>query len=152
MMCGLPGSGKTRRALELERELNAVRFDVDKWMIDLYGHQMPRDLLHGRLGVLKNLLWGVGRRIVQQGNTLVLDFGFWKSVERLDFARRIREAGGEPVLYFLDTPTEQLLERLERRNADLPPGTYEVTPDMLRMFADWFEAPTEAEGIRLVRS
>jgi predicted kinase len=152
LMCGLPGSGKTRLARELETELAAVRFDVDEWMIAIYGHHMPREQLHARLGVLKDLLWGVGRRVVELGGNVVLDFGFWKRSDRLDFAQRIREAGGEPVLYFLDTPMEVLLERLERRNADLPQGTYEVTPEMLRMFAGWFEVPTEEEGIVVITS
>jgi predicted kinase len=151
MMCGLPASGKTRLARSLEVELNAVRFDVDEWMIALYGHHMPREQLHARLGLLKDLLWGVGRRVVELGGNLVLDFGFWKRSDRLDFAQRIHEAGGEPVLYFLDPPMKELLERLERRNADLPQGTYEVTPEMLRMFAGWFQAPTDKEGLRIVR-
>jgi predicted kinase len=152
LMCGLPGSGKTRLARELETELAAVRFDVDEWMIALYGQHMPREQLHVRLGQLKDLLWGVGRRIVQLGGNLVLDFGFWKRSDRLDFAQRTREAGGEPVLYFLDTPMEALLERLERRNADLPPGTYQVTPEMLRMFAGWFEPPSYEEGMTIIAS
>jgi predicted kinase len=151
LICGLPGSGKTRLARELESELAAVRFDVDEWMIALYGHHMPREELHARLGQLKDLLWKVGSRVVVLGGSVVLDFGFWKRSERLEFADRVRHAGGEPVTYFLDVPTDLLLERLERRNAELPPNTYEVTPEMLRMFAGWFEVPTEEEGIRIVR-
>jgi predicted kinase len=151
LMCGLPGSGKTRLARELESELAAVRFDVDEWMISLHGRDIPREELHARLGPLKDLMWKVGRRIVVLGGNVVLDFGFWKRSERLEFGERVRQAGGEPVIYLLDVPTELLLERLERRNAELPPGTYEVTPEMLRMFAGWFEAPTKEEGLRIVR-
>lgn len=151
MTCGLPGSGKTRLARELEVELSAVRFDVDEWMISLYGHHMPREQLHERLGTLKDLLWESGRRVVELGGNLVLDFGFWKRAERGEFAMRIAEAGGEPVLYYLDTPLELLRERLAERNRNLPAGTYEVTPEMLAMFAGWFETPTSDEGLRIMR-
>ena len=33
--CGLPGSGKTTVARELERETGAIRFSTDEWMAEL---------------------------------------------------------------------------------------------------------------------
>ena len=37
LMVGLPGSGKTTRAKELEQEARAVRFTPDEWHIFLFG-------------------------------------------------------------------------------------------------------------------
>jgi predicted kinase len=151
MLCGLPGAGKTVLAKRLENDMAAIRFSVDEWMIRLYGHHMPRELLHERLGVIKELLWTVAERAVELERKVILDFGFWKRDERLLFAQRALEVGGEPVLYYLEEPLPVLHERLAVRNRDLPPNTYAVTSEMLEMFAGWFEPPGDDEGFRVVR-
>lgn len=151
MLCGLPGAGKTVLARRLENEMAAIRLSVDEWMIRLYGHHMPRELLHERLRLLKDLLCTVGERAVELDRSVILDFGFWKRDERLLIAQRVREAGGEPVLYYLEEPLPVLQERVELRNQDLPANTYEITPEMLEMFASWFEPPGIDEGFRVVR-
>ncbi len=151
MMCGLTGSGKTTYAKRLEREHSAVRFSVDEWMIELYGHHMPREVFDERLETLKNLLWSTARRLLALDINVVLDFGFWKRRERLDFKNRAREIGATPLFYFFDVPLPTLQERLTLRNSSLSKGTYEITPEMLAMFSDWFEPPARAEGLNLVR-
>ena len=151
MMCGLTGSGKTTWAKRLEREHNAVRFSVDEWMIDLYGHHMPREVFDERLAAIKDLLWSVAQRLLALEVNVVLDFGFWKRAERLEFQSRVRTVNAVPILYFFDLPLAELRRRLAARNEALDEGTFEVTPEMLEMFASWFEPPTEAEGFDLVR-
>ena len=151
MMCGLTGSGKTTYAKRLEREHSAVRFSVDEWMIDLYGHHMPRAVFGERLRVIKDLLWNVARRLLELEVNVVLDFGFWKRKERLDFQARTEKVGATPLLYFFDSPLPELERRLAARNAVLDAGTYEITQEMLEMFAGWFELPTEAEGLSIIR-
>jgi predicted kinase len=73
LLVGLPASGKTTRAREIEQTRNALRFTPDEWMIPLYGESDPggrRDVLEGRL------IW-VALRALQAGISAVLDFGFW---------------------------------------------------------------------------
>ena len=94
MLCGLTGSGKTTYAERLEREHSAVRFSVDEWMIALHGHHMPREVFDERLAAIKDLLWDVARRLLALGINVVLDFGFWKRAERLDFKVRAEEEIG----------------------------------------------------------
>ena len=151
MMCGLPGSGKTTCAKRLEGEHSAVRFSVDEWMIELYGHHMPREVFDKRLEAVKNLSWRTARRLLELDVNVVLDFSFWKREERLDYKNRAREVNATPLCYFFDVPLPTLQKRLTLRNSSLSEGTYEITPEMLTLFADWFEPPTELEGLELVR-
>jgi predicted kinase len=37
LLCGLPGSGKTTLAQNLERERPALRLSEDDWMVQLFG-------------------------------------------------------------------------------------------------------------------
>lgn len=150
LLCGLTGSGKTTLAAELERDLPAIRFSVDDWMLRLFGPHMPRALFDERNDAIKELLWGKVERLVALGVHVVLDYGFWRADERAAAAQRVAAAGGEPVLVFLDVPVEALARRLERRNASLPPGTFEVTREMLDLFRSRFEAPTRDEPLPIV--
>lgn len=151
MLCGLTGSGKTTLAKRLEREENAVRFSVDEWMIDLFGHHMPREVFDERLATLEDLMWSAARRLLELDINIVLDFGFWKRAERLDFQARAQAAGATPLLYFFDIPLSELRRRLAARNEALEKGTFEVTPEMLDVFSSRFEPPTETEGLNLIR-
>jgi predicted kinase len=55
-----------------------------------------------------------------------------------------------PLFVVLDAPRHVLEERLARRNAALPAGTFEITPEMLDVFEGMFEPPSPAEGLRVV--
>jgi len=48
-------------------------------------------------------------------------------------------------LRYLDVPRDELWERLSRRNANLPPGTFAVREDQLDLWWSWFEPPTADE-------
>lgn len=78
MICGLPGSGKTTRAKELESKLGAIRFCPDQWMDEIIGTHNDnafREKLEARMIDL-------GIQIASSGNNVVLEFGFWSRVER----------------------------------------------------------------------
>jgi len=146
----MTGSGKTTLAAELERVLPGIRFSIDDWMIELFGHQMTRGQFDERHDAIKELMWGTVERLVALRVHVVLDFGLWRAEDRAEAARRAVTAGGEPVVIFLNLPVRALEQRLKRRNANLPPGTFEVTSEMLRMFVSKFEAPSEDEGLKII--
>ncbi len=151
LLCGLTGSGKTRLAHALERDLPALRFTVDEWMIALFGEHMPREVHDRRLAQLVAIAWDTAERAATLGVHVVLDYGFWRRTERLEAAKRARDAGATPLLVYLDVPQHELERRLAARNAAHPEGSYVITPDMLELFAGWFEPPSEDEGIPLTR-
>jgi len=150
LLCGMTGSGKTTLALELERVLPGMRFSIDDLMIELFGHHMTRGQFDERHDAIKELMWGTVDRLVALGVNVVLDFGFWRAADRAEAVRRAVAVGGEPVVIFLDVPVSILERRLERRNANLPPGTFEVTREMLDVFVAKFEAPSVGEGLKIV--
>lgn len=150
-MCGLTGSGKTTFAKGLEREHNAVRFSIDEWMIELYGHHMPREVFDARFDICKTLIFATAEKLLALGINVVLDFGFWKRDERAEVKAWLKTRELSYTLYYFDIPLETLWERLQKRNQMLAEGTFEITREMLETFASRFEAPTKAEGLTLKR-
>lgn len=149
-LCGLPGSGKTTFAKELERS-SSIRFSADDWMIKLYGHHMPRELFDERLQLCTDLILSITKDLFERDVSVVLDFGLWKRADRAYLGAFMQEHSIPFKLYFFDVPQEELWTRLEKRNQNLSEGTFEITKEMLTMFTSWFEPPNETEGFELIR-
>ena len=150
-MCGLPGSGKTRLALRLEKTLPAVRFNADEWIIPLFGEHMPRAVFDRRFAAVEALAWRTAERLLELGIHVVLDYGCWTRASRAAAVRQAVTVGAVPLLVFLDIPRVELERRLARRNEAGGVGSFEITPEMLDLFAARFEPPSADERLSLVR-
>jgi hypothetical protein len=90
LLVGLPGSGKTTKAKQLEVEASALRLTLDEWMIPLFGRnvQAERDALEGRL------IW-IALRALELHTNVILDFGFWTKDERSSLRWFARQRGAK---------------------------------------------------------
>ncbi len=137
IVCGLPGSGKTTLAKELEQKLRAVRFSADEWMtalsLDLYDE--------GARGRIEALQWRFGQELLAQGLTVIVEWGTWGRSERDALRLRARALGAAVELHYLAAPADVLFERIQRRGMENPPIEREA---LLRWF-EIFQAPTPEE-------
>jgi hypothetical protein len=150
MICGLPCSGKTTLARELERDLNAVRLTPDEWAMRMMGERLPAkglplSELQKIRDPIESLLWDLAVRLLGLGVDVIIDFGFWTREDRERFRVGAAAIGARSELHYLDVPEEELLRRLEARNADLPAGTFWIDPAWMREWFGWFEAPVAEE-------
>lgn len=139
MMMGLPGSGKTTLARRLERERPALVLSPDVWMSRIVGDGYDfkrREAVH-------EVQLEVAERVLRLGSDVVLDFGFFHRSDR--DAARARAAGAQAQLVFLDPPIQDLLRRVEARNAALPPDTFRVSREHVELCATWLERPQADE-------
>lgn len=97
LMVGLPGSGKTTLAKRLEAETGAVRFTPDEWHLFLFGddfHHPEEHALHdARHDRVEQLMWSLGKGLLQKGVSVILDFGFWAREEREEKYREAMALG-----------------------------------------------------------
>lgn len=138
---GLPGAGKTTRAVQLAEAQGILRLTPDEWMAPLFGHSDAdgrRDILEGRM------IW-VAHQVLRSGSSVVLDFGCWSPEERWAIRVIAASAGAVFALEYLsvDEPTRRA--RAARRWAEAPETTFEMTEaDHDRFLAECIP-PSEAE-------
>lgn len=148
LMIGLPCSGKTTLAKELEVELGALRLTPDEWQRFLYGQDTTDPVHNERHGKIEALQWKVAAAALERGVDVILDFGMWAKVERQDFRQRAASLGAETKVHFLDVPFVELLERLEVRNKQASDDVTFIPLSMMRDFLPHFQAP-DAEELAL---
>ncbi|QIG40980.1 ATP-binding protein [Microbacterium sp. 4R-513] len=138
---GLPGTGKTTEARRIEIENRALRLTKDEWMKALYGLANPpaaSDVIEGRL-------IEIGLRVLELGVDVVIDFGLWGRDERSALRAAAADIGASVEMrYFELSPSEQR-HRLQRRQAEEPHTTWEMSDAELAEWAAIISVPTPGE-------
>ena len=145
LMVGLPCSGKTTLARQLQAERQALHLTPDEWQIALFGQDAEDPDHDRRHSIIEGLMWGVAERALQLGTNVILDFGFWARRERDDFRARAARMGVDFAIHHTPCPPEELLRRLAERNASLPPGAFTISDEALRGWIKQFEPPDAEE-------
>lgn len=137
IICGLPGSGKSTHARSLERSQNAIRLCPDEWMdsldLDLWDTS-ARDKV-------EKLQWSLAERLLELGQTVLIEWGTWGRDERDALRLRAKELGAAVELHYLNASLDVLEKRIKERGEGA-----EITREMLNEWADTFQRPSEQEG------
>jgi predicted kinase len=141
VMVGLPASGKTTLAKELELQHNALRLTKDDWMMPLFGWGEFED----KREIVEALLWNLGARALQLGMNVVLDYGLWARVERDEYRAKAEALGARVDFRFLDVPEDELLRRIESRNRQPGATDVPITVEQLKEYLPKFQRPTTEE-------
>lgn len=89
LICGLPGSGKSKLAKELEKEHPALRLTPDEWMARIVGDGYNEE----KRAVIEAVQWEIAQRALRLGIDVILESGFWSRKEREEFRAKAKELG-----------------------------------------------------------
>lgn len=144
IVCGLPGSGKTTVARQLEVEYRAVRFSPDEWMQAL-GIDLFDDRVRHRI---EQLQWRLAQRLLALGHVVVIEWGTWGRDERDALREGARALGAAVELRFLDQPVDLLWSRVRARDMERHFGRRPLARADLESYAARFQRP-DAEELSL---
>ena len=83
--------------------------------------------------------------LLQLGQSVILENGFWSRVERDALRLRGRALGARVELHTLNPPLDELWRRVALRNTQPDWPTAQITRAELESWAAQFESPTDAE-------
>lgn len=139
--CGLPGSGKTTIAKQLERKTGAVRLNTDEWMAALgvdFFDETFREKLQTRL-------YKHGLKLLESGQSIIVEDGHWSREERDKHRKDAQRLGATVILHYFDLSFDELWRRLEGRNDIGEYGTVPITKEQLQEYWPKFQRPEPAE-------
>ena len=145
LMVGLPCSGKTTLARQLEHKYSALRLTTDEWHTRLFGQDATDEEHDARHEIIESLCWDIASRVLLLGVDVILDFGCWARSQREDFRSRAKRLGVDFKIHFTPASEEVLLKRLAERNAQLPGGAFQIPENSLREWFLTFEPPSKEE-------
>lgn len=113
----------------------------DEWIARLYGADLAGEALDAARDPVEQVLWDLAARALVLGVDVILEYGFWTRGERESFRQRAAQLGASSEVHYTEVSKAELLDRLARRNADLPEGTFRIEEERLREWVGLFEAP-----------
>ena len=141
LICGLPASGKTTLARQLASEIPAIRLNKDDWVAHL-GQNVWDESFRSRI---EAELWALTRELLSLGQSVILEWGHWARAERDEKRTGARALGVGVELHYLDVPLEELIARVERRQARGEWTASPITRPHMERWAASFEAPGQDE-------
>jgi predicted kinase len=154
LISGLPASGKTTYANELQKRVNGVLFNLDRWLITAFGrYSLPdvgQDEHTRRVLACRDLMWESASELLRRNVDVILDDGFFYREHRMRHVTLAAEAGADTVIHFVSIPLDLVRQRLERRNANLPRFNFYIDPSTLEGFLDMIQRPSPDEGATVV--
>ncbi|HEX8731453.1 MAG TPA: ATP-binding protein [Ktedonobacterales bacterium] len=141
LMCGLPGAGKTTLARRLAEALPAIRLCPDEWLAAL-GVDLRDEETRDRL---EQQFWLLAQALLAQGQSVILESGFWLRSDRDEKRAGARALGVAVELRYLSAPLDELHRRLRAREATGAWQAAPITRAELETWATFFQPPDAAE-------
>ncbi|MEH6402597.1 MAG: ATP-binding protein [Sneathiella sp.] len=145
--CGKVAAGKSTLANKFCSETGAVLISEDIWLSRLYPNEIStfEDYLTCSTR-LKRVLTDHVKGLLEEGNTVVLDFPGNTRSQRAWFKNLFRDTEADHCLHYLERSNAECLVQLKKRNKDRPLGSKNTSPEEFMMVTGYFEAPNIDEG------
>lgn len=145
LLCGLPGTGKTTYAKNLQKETHFLRISFDEEFFTTFTHDVPQNRFAEYEAIVEDRLVEVIKNHLKNNVSLILDFGLWKR-ERRDFYKKlVEDAGGTWKLLYLTCSRNTMWDRVNKRNALHLPYEHTISKKLLETFVRDFEEPRDED-------
>jgi predicted kinase len=139
LLCGLPGSGKTTYARQLEKN-GAVRLSLDEELFTLFGRTFHPERYPEFEKQTKEKLLERAALLIEDKKSTILDWGFWKKKDREEVKMIMQGHGAEVKLLYFKKNTHNLIQGVQNRDFS---KNHEISKKMLMNFLTQFEEPND---------
>ncbi|GAA1178469.1 hypothetical protein GCM10009584_20120 [Ornithinimicrobium humiphilum] len=138
---GLPGTGRTTAARELEQEHRALRLTKDEWVKALYGDENLREAGE----VIEGRLIEIALRGLELGVDVIIDFGLGSRHERSALRQAAADRGAAVEMHYFELEPAEQRRRLDQRQDEAPRMSWMMSNGDLASWAAMMQVPTAAE-------
>lgn len=149
---GFVSAGKTTFSRTLEVKTSAIRFTLDEWIVKLYGHNPPADKFAEYSDRVCNLIWQLTEQLLDLGQDVILDFGFWSRADRDEARKFAQSVNAEVKLYSIYCSDEVMKQRTKLRNKNLPNDSLWIDDRAFELFKQGYEVLAEDEPHILIQT
>lgn len=142
MMCGPAGSGKSTLAKKFERNgMVSLSYDAESFKRGLTVHPLPKEIEQEIKVILDNQLIS----LIELNMDVVLDYSFWSLENRREYINLLNQFGIEPLIFYIETPKEIVMERLRQR-AGMQPNDIILSVETASQYYNQFQKPSREEA------
>ena len=146
LLCGKLCCGKSTYTKVLLEHRRAMLLSCDELMLSLLPEQLGE--LHDEVArKAQAYLFARAAELLALGIDVILDWGFWQKESRRTAEDFFRSRGFTSEWIYLNVTDEEWRRRIEKRNAEAPPGAYRVDEGLMQKCVSLFEEPGPQEGI-----
>ncbi len=148
--CGKAGAGKSTKAKAIAEANGAILLSEDVWLARLYGDQIKVFDDYIRFSQkLNTVVTPLVIDLLALGQSVVMDFQANTKCRRSWFRSMFEEARADHVMHYLQAPDALCLERIQKRNTEMPEGASQLTEADYWHVTSYFQPPEEIEGFHV---
>lgn len=147
LICGKICSGKSYYSKKIIKNNNAVILSCDELMSDLF-HPNENEYHDTYIDKIKKYLIKKSIEIINKGNSVVLDWGFWTKEERQSITQRYKDNNINVEWHYIDVSKEQWDKNIEKRNSDVinnKTTDFYIDEGLITKLNNLFEIPDKSE-------
>lgn len=125
--------------------MTILSFDKESFRRGLNVHPLPEETAKEVRIFLDDQL----NRLIEQNVDVVLDYSFWSKEIRAEYIALLKKHGITPVIYYIKTPKEIILDRIRNRKGSRPDDIM-LPEQVASYYYDHFQPPTADEGTIII--
>lgn len=120
-----------------------TRLSLDEKVFKMFGKDSQTPL-SDREAKARQVLFDEALDLLQHNQKLILDWGFWKQVDRSEVKKLFMDKGYAAEIWYFTTDFETLVNRVENRGKG---SNHIINPAMMEGFVAKYEAPGSPDKI-----
>lgn len=148
LICGFLGAGKTTFSKKLAIDTGAMCFNTDEWVLKLFSPSEYESNWEQCFEAATNAIWTEIKLCAYNGQSAILDTGFWTYAERNSARKRASAIGMIPILYYVYAPDDILKQRISQRHGKIAQNNIKNFDKIKKLF----EVPDNSETFTLINN